>query len=98
MVQIRREVAVERRERLHSSGQVPKADVAIGADHDHAARRRAASTLEWWEICTSPEPRRSSRASDAAVLWEGSEGGGVPPPPSARQRIAMGATVEPVPP
>ena len=41
--QIRREVAVERRERPRLGGRKPEADVAIGADHDHAARREASA-------------------------------------------------------
>jgi len=39
--QIRREVAVERRKRSRLGGREPEANVAIGADHDHAARRDA---------------------------------------------------------
>ena len=39
--QIRGEVAVECRERSRFGGREPEADVAIGADHDHAARRDA---------------------------------------------------------
>ncbi len=39
--QIRGEVAVERRERSRVGGPGPEADVAIGANQDHAARRDA---------------------------------------------------------
>src|SRR5215468_6571652 len=37
--QVRREVAVERRECISTNGRVPEADVAIGTDHNHAAPR-----------------------------------------------------------
>ena len=39
--QIRSEVVVACRERTRLGGREPEADVAIGADHDHAARRDA---------------------------------------------------------
>src|SRR5262249_15557579 len=39
--QIRAEVAVERRQRFRFGGREPEADVAVGADQDHAACRQA---------------------------------------------------------
>src|SRR5262249_49415544 len=73
--QIRAEVTVERHKRFRFGGRDPEADVAVGADQDHAARRQAgAGGIHIW-VVTDPHEfgPASSQPLERRRGWDGPE-------------------------